>query len=337
MTNSCMQKFANNPGDMVDDSIKGFVKCYSDIVTFTESNRVLKHCDAPVAGKVGIVTGGGSGHDPALIGYIGRNMVDTVAAGDIFTTPTVNDCYIALKNADAGKGVACLFGNYKNDIVNFQKAIKLAEKEGITVKTVIANDDVAIPEKKNRRGIAGEILMWKVGGAAASLGYDLDRVIKVSKKAINATRSIGVGLSSCIIPKVGRPNYLIESGTMEIGIGHHGTSSLDTCKLKSADATVDIMMDAILGDMPYEPGEEAAVMISGMGNTMLMELHILYNRVYDILENCGVKIYHSYVGNYFTSLDMMGVNLTLMKMDDELKKMLDVPVYTAAFNHFHIK
>ncbi len=332
-----MQKFANDPSNMVNESIRGFVKCYPDIVTYTESKRVLKSASAPVKGRVGIATGGGYGHDPAFIGYIGQNMLDTVAAGDIFFTPTVEDYYLAFKHADAGQGVACLYGNYPRDTVNVEQAIKLAAQDGITVKTVIANDDIATADVEKRRGSAGEILMWKVGGAAASLGYDLDGVIRAAQKAVDSTRSISVGLASCIIPMVGRPNYLIEVGTMEIGVGHHGTSSRDTCKLRTADETVDIMMDSILNDIPLSEGEEVAVLVSGLGNTMLMELHILFSRIYDVLEERNIKIHRSYVGNYFTALDMMGASISVMKLDDELKKMMDVPVYTAAFNHFHIK
>lgn len=332
-----MQKFANDPSNMVNESIRGFVKCYPDIVTYTESERVLKSTSAQDKNRVGVATGGGFGHDPAFIGYIGQNMLDTVAAGEIFMTPALEDLCIAFRHADTGQGVACLYGNYERDIACVEKAIEIVKKEGIIVKSVIANDDVALSDPDKRRGSAGEILMWKVGGAAASLGYGLDDVIRVAQKAVDNTKSISVGLASCIIPMVGRPNYLIETGTMEIGVGHHGTSSLDTCKLRTADATVDIMLDSILRDMPLNEGEEVAVLVSGLGNTMLMELHILFNRIYDVMQEKSIKIHRSYVGNYFTSLDMMGASISVMKLDDELKEMMDVPVYTAAFNHFHNK
>ncbi len=332
-----MQKFANDPSNMVNESIRGFVKCYPDIVTYTESERVLKSTAAQGKGRVGIATGGGFGHDPAFIGYIGQNMVDTVAAGDIFMTPSIEDYCIAFRHADAGEGVACLYGNYERDIASVEKAIEIVKQEGIVVKCVVAKDDVALSDPDKRRGSAGEILMWKVGGAAASMGYDLDNVIRVVQKAVDNTKSISVGLASCIIPMVGRPNYLIEVGTMEIGVGHHGTSSLDTCKLRTADETVDIMLDSILADMPLGEGEQVAVLVSGLGNTMLMELHILFSRIYDVLKEKNIKIHRSYVGNYFTALDMMGASISVMKLDDELKQMMDVPVYTAAFNHFHIK
>jgi dihydroxyacetone kinase-like protein len=329
-----MQKFVNRPEDMVKEDLRGFVKCYPELVANTESDIVLKYRGAPVPGKVGIVTGGGSGHDPAFIGYIGRNMVDAVAVGSIFVPPAAAEFYTAFKNADAGAGVACLFGNYVPDVENIEKAVGLAARDGIRVSTVIAKDDVSNADRESRRGLAGEVLMWKAGGAAAALGYDLDGVTAAAKKAIDHTRSIGVGLSSCIIPMVGRPSYLIENGTMEIGVGHHGMASLDTCKLKTADEAVDIMLCAILGDMPVEKGEEVAVLVSGMGNTMLMELHLLYNHIYDALTQRGIRIHWSYTGNYFTSLDMMGATVTLMRLDGELKKLLDAPADSVAFKQF---
>jgi dihydroxyacetone kinase-like protein len=329
-----MQKLFNDPACMVDESIIGFAKSYHNFVAHTDCARTLKYTGAPVAGKVGIVTGGGSGHDPAFMGYIGKNMLDAVAIGNIFTPPSVESFYTAFKAADAGKGVACLFGNFPKDIANAEIAMKRAASEGITVKTVIANDDVATSDPKTRRGTTGEVLLWKIGGAAAAMGYDLDGVVSVSKKALSLTRSIGVGLASCIIPEVGRPNYLIETGTMEIGVGHHGLSSKDTCKLKTANATADIMVDEILKDMPLTTGNNVAVMVSGLGNTMLSELNILYSRVYDVLKEKGVSIHHAFVGNFFTSLDMMGATLTIMSLDEELIKLLDLPAYSVALNHF---
>lgn len=329
-----MQKLFNDPACMVDESIVGFVKCHSKFVSHTDCARTLKYTGAPVEGKVGIVTGGGSGHDPAFMGYIGKNMLDAVAIGNIFTPPSAESFYTAFKAADSGKGVACLFGNYPADIASVEIAIKRAQEEGIEVKMVIANDDVATPDPETRRGNTGEVLLWKMGGAAAALGYDLDGVVSVSKKALSRMRSIGIGLASCIIPEVGRPNYLIEMGTMEIGVGHHGFSSKDTCKLKSANATADIMISEILKDMPLGSGDNVAVMVSGLGNTMLSEMNILYSRVYDVLKEQAIDIHHAFIGNYFTSLDMMGVTLTIMHLDDELKKLLDLPAHSVALSHF---
>lgn len=329
-----MQKLINAPEDMVAESIDGFVKCYKDIVVHTDDARVLRYIDAPQQGRVGIVTGGGSGHDPAFIGYIGKNMVDAVAIGDIFLPPTPENYFNAFKCADSGKGVVCIYGNYQTDMDSIDEALKSAQKSGIKVRTVIAKDDVADVNPCKRRGLAGEVLMWKVGGAAASLGKDLDEVARLAQKAADHTRSIGVGLSSCIIPMIGRPNYLINFGTMEFGVGHHGTSSEDTYKLKTADETVEMMLDAILKDQPLSKGDEVAILVSGLGNTMYMEQHIVYNHVFDLLSKMGIGIHWSRCGNFFTSLDMMGITLTIMKLDDELKPMIDVPVNSVALKQF---
>ena len=329
-----MQKFVNNRETFVDDSIVGFVKCYPDVVAHTACTRTLKYLAAPVPGKVGLVAGGGWGHDPAFMGYLGRNMLDAVAIGETFTPPTVESFLEAFRSANAGHGVVCLCGNYPKDLANVAIAMKQAAAEQIDVRLVVANDDVAYPDPSVRRGMTGEVLLWKAAGAAAAMGYDLDRLEAVSQKIVSDIRSIGVGLASCIIPETGRPNYLIENGTMEIGVGHHGLYSKDTCKLRTANATADIMVDEILKDMPLEAASKVAVMISGLGNTMLSELNILFSRVYDVLTAKGVCISRSMVGNYFTSLDMMGATLTIMRLDDETLKLLNYPGYAVAFSHF---
>ena len=220
-----MNRIVNDPNFVVEDMLKGFVKANKDLVAATDNPRVLKYVNAPVEGKVGIVTGGGSGHKPAFIGYIGKNLCDAVAAGEIFSSPTAKAFLDAMKAADSGKGVACLYGNYAGDNMNVKMAIRSAKKEGITVKTVVANDDCASAPKtelEKRRGVAGEVLMWKVGGAKAAMGADLDGVIAAAQKAIDNTRSVGIGTAPCTIPAVGHPNFTIEDGNMEVGIGHHG-------------------------------------------------------------------------------------------------------------------
>lgn len=329
-----MQKFVNDQNSMVDESIIGFVKCYPDIVAHTDCTRTLKYTNAPVAGKVGVVSGGGWGHEPAFMGYIGMNMLDAVAIGNTFTPPSVESFCAAFRAADAGEGVVCLYGNYPKDIVNAEKAVEIVAAEGIRVIGIITNDDIATSDPSTRRGTTGEVFLWKIGGAAAALGYDQDAVAGVARKALSNARSIGVGLASCIIPEVGRPNYLIEKGTMEIGVGHHGLPGSDTCKLKTANATAEIMLSEIMKDMPLRRGDRVALMMSGLGNTMLSELHILFSRVYDVLQAEGIALHRAYVGNYFTSLDMMGATLTLLKMDDELCRLLDYPGYAASLNHF---
>ncbi|HWQ78421.1 MAG TPA: dihydroxyacetone kinase subunit DhaK [Anaerovoracaceae bacterium] len=322
-----MQKMINDPQKVVDEMLEGYLKARQGTVTRTENRRVVKYTAAPIAGKVGVVTGGGSGHKPAFVGYLGRNMVDAVAVGEIFSSPPAQMFYDAFKAADSGKGVACLYGNYAGDNMNVKMAVKMAAAEGITVKTVVADDDVpSAPsdQRKKRRGVAGEILMWKVGGAKAAMGGSLDEVTAAAQKAIDNTRSMGIGLSPCIIPEVGHPNFTIEEGFMEIGIGHHGEPGLEVRELETANEIARRMTDIILPDLPFQWGDEVAVLLSGLGSTPLMELYILFNKISNLLEEKGIRIYVPYVGNYFTSLEMAGVTLTIMKLDEELKECIDL-------------
>jgi phosphoenolpyruvate---glycerone phosphotransferase subunit DhaK len=327
-----MQRIINDPDHVVPDYLKGFLKTHSDVVAPTNNPRVVKFKDAPVANKVGIVTGGGSGHKPAFVGYVGKNLVDAVAVGEIFSSPTAQAFYDAFKAADSGKGVACLYGNYAGDNMNVKMAAEEAEDDGIVIKTVVANDDVpSAPkeEREKRRGVAGEILMWKVGGAKASQGGSLDEVIAVAQKAIDNTRSIGIGLTPCTIPSVGKPNFSIEAGKMEFGIGHHGEPGIKVTDLVTADEMAAMCLDAILPDLPFSSGDEVVVLVSGLGATPVMEQYIFYNRVEEILTGeKGMTVHRSYVGNYFTSLEMMGITLTVMKLDDELKPLIDMEAYS---------
>jgi dihydroxyacetone kinase-like protein len=322
-----MQRIINDPTLVVEDMLRGFAKAYPHLVAKTDNPRVLKSTFAPVPNKVGIVTGGGSGHKPAFIGYIGKNLCDAVAVGEIFTSPSAQAFFEAFKAANSGKGVACLYGNYAGDNMNVKMAKQLAELEGIQVKTVIANDDVASAhktEREKRRGVAGEVLMWKVGGAKAALGGSLDEVIAAAQKAIDNCRSIGVGLTPCTIPAVGKPNFQIEPGKMEVGIGHHGEPGVEVAELKSADEIAELSLDHILPDLPFSSGDEVVALLSGLGATPVMELYIAFNKVFDILQQSGIRTYRSYVGNYFTSLEMMGITITLMKVDEELKALVDL-------------
>lgn len=332
-----MQRIINDPDLVVEDMLQGFVQAHNDIVSPTSNSRVLKYKNSPVAGKVGVVTGGGSGHKPAFIGYLGRNMVDAVAVGEIFSSPTANAFLDAIKAADSGRGVAVLYGNYMGDNMNVKIARSLADDDDIVVKTVVANDDVASAPKEDRgkrRGVAGEILMWKTGGAKAAQGADLDEVIRVAQKTIDNTRSIGIGLSPCTIPAVGHPNFTIEPGKMELGIGHHGEPGIQVTDLGTAAEMAQICVKRILDDLEISKDEEVTVLVSGLGATPVMELYIFYNEVAKLLKKPGIKIYRSYVGNYFTSLEMMGVTLTVLKMDDELKELIDMDTDAVSFKQF---
>lgn len=335
-----MQKFINDPSRVVDEMLEAYIAAHDDMVTVTENKRVIKYKHAPIKGKVGIVTGGGSGHKPAFIGYVGRNMVDAVACGELFSSPPAQMFYDAVKAADGGKGVAILYGNYAGDNMNVAMAMEEAADEGILVKKVVANDDVPSAPKGDegrRRGVAGEILMWKVGGAKAAMGGSLDEVISAAQKAIDNTRSMGVGLSPCTIPEVGHPNFTIADGKMEIGIGHHGEPGIEVADLEPAAKVAERMCNVILPDLPFTSGDEAVVLISGLGSTPVMELYILFNDVQRILKENGIKIHVTYIGNYFTSLEMAGATLTLMKLDDELKECIDFECDSQGMRQFQRK
>ena len=322
-----MQRFVNDPDYIVEDMVKGFVKAYDDLIVRSENNdRVVKYKDAPVEGKVGLVTGGGSGHEPAFLGYVGKNMMDAVAVGEIFSSPSAQAFYDAFMEADAGKGVACLFGNYAGDNMNVKMAVHMAKKKGVTVKFVTATDDVASSSKETkekRHGIAGGVFMWKVGGAKAAMGADLDEVIETAQKAVDNTRSICVGLEPCAIPAVGHPNFQIDDGNMEFGIGHHGEPGINVQKLKPAKDIARDMAEAVIADLEPDSGDEVAVLLSGLGATPVMELYDLYDQIEAYLKEKGLSIYKVFIGDYVTSLDMNGAALTVMKLDEELKELLD--------------
>lgn len=322
-----MNRFINDADYVVDDMIKGYVKAHKNLVSQSERNsHVVKYKEAPVKGKVGIVTGGGSGHEPAFLGYVGKNMVDAVAVGEVFSSPPAQAFYDAFVEADSGEGVACLFGNYAGDTMNVNMAKMMADDDEIIVKTVIANDDISSSPKETkekRHGIAGGVFMWKIGGARAALGGSLDEVIASAQKAVDNTRSICVGLSPCVIPAVGKPNFKIEDGKMEFGVGHHGEPGMKIEDIKPANEIAREMTNTILNDIDSESSNEVAVIVSGLGATPLMELYILYDEIEKCLNENEVSVYRVFIGNYVTSLDMNGAALTIMKLDEELKKLLD--------------
>jgi dihydroxyacetone kinase-like protein len=325
-----MQRILNNPDNIVDEMLKGFVKVHGDMVTVTNNPRVLRRLELS-PGRVGVVTGGGSGHKPAFIGYIGENLCDAAAVGEICTSPTAAAFLDAFRAADRGRGVACLYGNYSGDNMNVKMAVKMAAKEGIEVKTVVANDDAASApreEADKRRGVAGEVFMWKVGGAKAAQGTSLDEVIAAAQKAINHTRSVGIGITPCTLPAVGHPNFEIKPGTMEVGIGHHGEPGIAVVPLENAAQMARRMVDIVLPDYPFTAGDDVAALVSGLGATPIMELYVLYDEIEKIITSGGIKIHRGYTGNYFTSLEMMGATLTIMKLDDELKQLVDMPCYS---------
>lgn len=329
-----MQKFVNDVHEMISESICGFVKCYGDSVVAIDHPRVLKYKHAPQSNKVSLVIGGGFGHAPAFMGYLGKDAVDAVAIGDVFAPPSADSFLAAFRAVQCEMGILCVVGNYIGDIGFAKEAIEQAKMENIRVELLIVDDDVAFDAEQSRRGMTGEVLVWKTLGSAAARGYSLEQLLGLGLRAVSQTRSIGVGLASCIMPLVGRPNYLIERGTMEIGVSHHGLFSQATCKLKTANATAEIMLNNILENLDIKSGDSVCVMVSGLGNTMSSELNILYNHIHTVLTEAGIEITRSFVGDFFTSLDMMGATLTIMRLDEELKQHLRTPAYFVGLNHF---
>ena len=323
-----MNRVINDPDQVVEDMLIGYLAAHAATLKVAENPRVVIAHTAGQMGRVGVVSGGGSGHEPAFLGYIGQGLLDAVAVGEIFSSPTAKSFHDAVIAADGGVGVAVLYGNYAGDNMNVKMATTMAERAGVTIKTVTANDDVASAPKSEitkRRGVAGEILMWKVGGAAAARGDNLDEVIRLAQKTIAQTRSVGIGLSSCIIPAVGKANFTIPEGQMEVGIGHHGEPGIQVTATRSAHDMADLLLGLILPDLPIQRGDEVAVLVSGLGATPLMEQYILYGEIARYLGGEGISVYRPIIGNLFTSLEMMGVTVTLLKLDAELKALLDAP------------
>lgn len=330
-----MKKLINNPTYVVEEMLDGYLKAHSNYIkVLPENDRALVTARPTREGKVGVLIGGGSGHEPGFLGYVGDGMADGVAVGNIFASPPPSPILEVTKAIDKGAGVVYLYGNYAGDVMNFGMAAELADMEGIKVEMVLGNDDVAsapIEEKHRRRGIAGELFVFKTAGAAADLGYSLENVARIARNTNENTRSMGVGLTPCSLPQTGKPSFELNDDEMEIGLGHHGEPGIKKVKLQTANAVADELLGAILEDMPLNEGEEVAVLVNGLGSTPNMELYIMFRRVEQILQEKGIKIYRSYIGDYITSLEMGGCSITITKLDNELKTMIDHPVDTPMF------
>jgi len=322
-----MQRFVNDPDQVVDDMLSGYVKAHPE-VTISSRNAHVVTIARPVPDKVGLVSGGGSGHEPAFLGYVGPGLLDAVAVGEVFASPPAQVFYDAFVAADQGAGVACLFGNYAGDNMNVKMAIDMAADDGIDVKYVVATDDVAsapATERYRRHGIAGGFFMWKIAGAIATENSTLDKVIEVAQVTVDRTRSICVGLDALVIPAAGRPGFAIEPGTMEFGIGHHGENGIRTEKLISATATANLIVETLLADFAFDGSRNLAVMVSSLGATPVMEPYIVFDSVAAKLHEAGHTIVESYVGDYVTSLNMNGISVSLLELDDESHRLLTAP------------
>ena len=320
-----MKKIINNPSDFVEESIDGLIKSHPDVYAMAkDNNRVITRANK-ASKKVGIVTGGGSGHLPVFTGYVGKGFLDACAIGSVFASPSVEQMVSAIKNADNGSGVLCVIGNYGGDVMNFEMACEMVEADGIKTKKVIVADDIASAnekEKNKRRGIAGMIFVFKIAGAIAESGASLDEVFKLSTEANNNIRTLGVALSPCILPEAGKPTFEINDDEIEIGMGIHGEPGIKREKLRPANDLVDDLYKRIIDDSKLKSNDNIAIMINSLGATPLEELYIISKRVNENLSNSKINNVKTYVGRYATSMEMAGMSITTLKLTDNLKKNL---------------
>jgi dihydroxyacetone kinase-like protein len=330
-----MKKIINRPEDFVDEMIEGVLLAHPEkLKTPGTDLRILVRADAPVAGKVGIVTGGGSGHLPLFKGYVGKGLCTGVAIGNVFSSPSSQQCLEATKAVDGGAGVLYLYGNYGGDVFNFDLAADLAELEDIETRTVLGRDDVASQPKEHkndRRGVAGTLFAYKAAGAAAERGDTLDEVAAIAEDIVEHTATMGIGLSPTILPTTSASSFDLPTGEMEIGIGIHGEPGIHRGPLETADAITDRLIEAILADLELADGDSVAVLVNGMGATPLEELYVIYRRVHQILASRGVSIGKKYVGEYATSLEMAGASISLLKLNDARLELLDAPASSPFF------
>lgn len=327
-----MKKIINAVDKVEDQMIQGMVKAFPQYVKKLDCGNVVVRADKK-EGKVALISGGGSGHEPAHGGFVGKGMLDAAVAGPVFTSPTPDQIYEGIKAIATDKGVLMVVKNYTGDVMNFEMAAEMAEMEGITVKHVVTNDDVAVEDSTwttGRRGVAGTVFVHKIAGAKAEAGADLDEVQAVAQKVIDNVRTMGMAIKPCIVPAAGTPGFELGEDEMEIGIGIHGEPGTHREALRPADEIVDMLMEKILADIDYN-GSEVAVMINGCGSTPLMELFIVNNRVADVLAEKGIKVYKTFVGEYMTSIEMEGFSISLLRLDDEMKELLDAEADTPAF------
>ena len=326
-----MKKIINNPTDVVSEALMGMQAAYLDKLVYTPKMEVISRKEKKTD-KVAVISGGGAGHEPLHAGFVGKGMLDAAISGNVFSSPSPDRIGSAIEQVSCGKGVLMVIKNYSGDIMNFGLSADLAEMDDIEVAQVIVKDDVAVPDREEgtgRRGIAGTVFVHKIAGAKAEQGASLAEVKAAAEKAVRNIRTMGVAMTPCILPAVGKPGFQIADDEIEIGMGIHGEQGVETTKIKSAKEIAEILVGRILDDYDYS-GSEVAVLVNGLGGTPLMELYILNMEVQKLLEEKGIKAYRTFVGNYCTAIDMTGASVTLMKLDDELKELLDAPCDTPA-------
>ena len=328
-----MKKLINDPRAVVAESLEGFGMAHHDLVKVHADPAYVTRRDAPVSGKVSLVSGGGSGHEPLHSGYVGRGMLDAAVPGAVFTSPTPDQILPAITNTDSGAGVLLIVKNYTGDILNFETAAELAQAEGIEVKSVVVNDDVAVEDSlytAGRRGVGGTVLVERIAGAAAERGDSLDAVADLAERVNAGVRSMGVALSACTVPHAGEPSFELAENEIELGVGIHGEPGRRRMPMAGADAITDQLLEPILSDLGAGSGERVLLLVNGMGGTPLSELYIVYRHAAKLLADRGLHVERSLVGNYITALEMQGASITVLKLDDDMIDLWDSPVHTAA-------
>ncbi len=326
-----MKKLINRPEDVVRESLAGLAAAHPELLRVHFDPVYVVRADAPVAGKVGIVSGGGSGHEPLHGGYVGRGMLDAACPGEVFTSPTPDQMEAASRAVDGGAGVLHIVKNYTGDVMNFEMAAELCQADGLAVESVLVNDDVAVEDSlytAGRRGVGATVLVEKICGAAAEKGMDLAALAALGRRVAANGRSMGMALTSCTVPAAGRPTFDIGENEMEIGIGIHGEPGRERRPLAAAREIVSMMMAAVVSDLPFRRGDAVIAMVNGMGGTPLMELYLVYHEVERICRDSGITIARRLVGDYITSLEMAGCSITLLRADDEMLALWDAPVLT---------
>lgn len=325
-----MKKLINDPGRVVEEMLEGLIMANNDKIRLLDDESIVIRKEAPVKAKVALVSGGGSGHEPAHAGYVGEGMLDAACVGAVFTSPTPNQIVKAIEAVDGGSGVLLIVKNFDGDIMNFEMAAQITRSNGTKVSKVIVNDDLSINDMTRRRGIAGTVFVHKIAGAKAELGGTLEGTQRIAEKVIANIRSMGIALNSCILPEAGKPTFSLGRGEVELGVGIHGEKGIERSPLKSADEFANIIVEKLIADLSLKPQDEVAVMVNGLGGTPLMELYIIYRRVAHILQDLRIRTYRSYVGEYMTSLEMAGCSITFLRLDEELRRLLLAPVNVPA-------
>jgi dihydroxyacetone kinase-like protein len=327
-----MKKLINDPENVVKEELEGIALAHPQLVKVHFNPNYIVRADAPVQGKVAVLSGGGSGHEPMHGGYVGMGMLDAACPGAVFTSPTPDQMLEATKSINGGAGVLHIVKNYTGDIMNFEMAADLARAEGIQVESVIIDDDVAVQNSlytAGRRGVGSTVLAEKLCGAAAEERRSLQQVADVCRKVKDRGRSMGMALTSCTVPHVGKPTFDLPEDEIEIGIGIHGEPGRTRMKLKPADEIVEMLIEPVINDLPFKQGDEVLLFVNSMGGTPLIELYIAYRKAHQIAEQHGLKVVRNLIGPYITSLEMAGISITLLKMDEDMLKLWDAPVKTA--------